>query len=171
MSTLILVAYGTKYGSTQEIAEAIALRLRERGFEVDIQPMKKVRTIAPYQAVVLGAPMYMFHLMRDALRFLSHFKIDLIEKPTAFFTLGPFNDVEKEWNGVRDQFDKELSQFPWFKPVAKEVFGGKFDPMKLRFPLNILPGLKQIPASDLRDWTKIRNWANELAAMLRVEPH
>jgi menaquinone-dependent protoporphyrinogen oxidase len=171
MSSNVLVAYVTKYGSTQEVAEEIGLRLRERGLEVDIQPMKKVRTIAQYQAIVLGAPIYMFHLVKDAMRFLSHFKIILIEKPTAFFTLGPFNDVEKEWNEVREQFDKELAQFPWFKPVATEVFGGTFDPTKLRFPLNILPGLKQIPRSDLRDWTKIRNWANELAAILQIKPH
>jgi menaquinone-dependent protoporphyrinogen oxidase len=164
MTSSILVAYATKYGSTQEIAEAIALRLRERGMEVEIQPMKKVRFIAEYHAVVLGAPMYMFHLMKTALQFLTRFRADLTEKPTAIFSLGPFNDVEKEWTEVRGQFDKELAQFPWFKPVAKEVFGGKFDPTQLRFPLNIMPGLKQMPASDIRDWTKIRNWANELVS-------
>ncbi len=162
MATTILVAYVTKYGSTQEIAEAITRQLRESGFEVDIQPMKKVRTIAPYQAVVLGAPMYMFHLVRDTLRFLSHFKMALIEKQTAIFSLGPFNDVEKEWAEVRGQFDKELAKVPWFMPVAKEVFGGKFDPTKLSFPLNLLPALKQIPASDIRDWTKIRKWTDVL---------
>ncbi len=171
MASLILVAYATKYGSTREIAEAIALRLRERGLEVDIQPMKKVHTIAQYQAVVLGAPMYMFHLMRDIFQFLSRFRNELVEKPAAIFSLGPFNDVEKEWNEVRIVFDKELTKVPWFKPIAKEVFGGKFDPAALRFPFTLLPALKQIPASDIRDWTKIRTWTNELAAIIQTKPH
>ena len=171
MASLILVTYATKYGSTQEIAEAVALRLRERGLEVDLQPMKKVRTIAQYQGIVLGAPMYMFHIMKDLFQFLSRFRTVLVEKPTAVFSLGPFNDVEKEWNEVRELFDKELARVPWLKPVAKEVFGGKFDPAALRFPFNLLPALKQIPASDIRDWTKIRNWTNELAAIFQTKPH
>lgn len=34
MTHPVLVAYATKYGSTQEVAEAIATILRERGCEV-----------------------------------------------------------------------------------------------------------------------------------------
>jgi len=33
----ILVAYATKYGSTHEVAEAIATRLRERGLEIEVR--------------------------------------------------------------------------------------------------------------------------------------
>ncbi len=124
MTSTILVSYATKYGSTQEIAEAIALRLRERSLEVDIQPMKKVRTIAQYQAVVLGAPMYMFHMMKDFFQFLSRFQNELVEKPAAIFSLGPFNDVEKEWNGVREQFDKELAKVPWLNPLREKYLAG-----------------------------------------------
>lgn len=58
MSESVLVAYATRYGSTQEVAEAVAATLRERGLEVDIQPMRKVRALAGYSAVVLGAPLY-----------------------------------------------------------------------------------------------------------------
>ncbi len=38
MSSSVLVAYATRYGSTQEVAEAVAATLRERAFEVDLQP-------------------------------------------------------------------------------------------------------------------------------------
>jgi hypothetical protein len=38
MSASVLVAYTTRYGSTQEVAEAIAATLRERELAVDIQP-------------------------------------------------------------------------------------------------------------------------------------
>jgi menaquinone-dependent protoporphyrinogen oxidase len=163
MTKKILVAFSTKAGSTGEIAEAIASRLGEKGFKVNIQPMKKVKDLLGFNAVVLGAPMYMFHLLKEALNFLSRFQKNLMEKPTAFFTLGPFNDVEKEWAGVHETFEKDLAKYPWFKPVATAVFGGKFDPSKLTFPYNLLPAMKQIPASDIRDWTKIRAWADELA--------
>jgi menaquinone-dependent protoporphyrinogen IX oxidase len=50
MSSLVLVGYATRYGSTQEVAEAVATTLRECGLEVDIQPLSKVRTLAGYSA-------------------------------------------------------------------------------------------------------------------------
>jgi menaquinone-dependent protoporphyrinogen oxidase len=85
----------------------------------------------------------------------------------AIFALGPFHDDEKEWQAVRLQLDKELAKFPWLTPVAREIFGGKFDPAKLRFPWSWLPALKQLPASDVRDWTAIRAWASNLAGKLQ----
>jgi hypothetical protein len=46
------------------------------------------------------------------------------------------------------------------------VFGGKFDPTKLRFPMNLIPALKKMPASDIRNWDTIRARASDLAAKL-----
>jgi menaquinone-dependent protoporphyrinogen oxidase len=168
MSSLVLVGYATRYGSTQEVAEAVAATLRECGLEVDIQPIRKVRTLAGYSAVVLGAPLYMFRWHKDALRFLSRHREALAERPVAVFALGPTHDPydEKEWQDSRAQLDKDLAKFPWFKPVAIELFGGKFDPALLRFPLNKLAGKE--PASDLRDWTAIRAWAADLKPILAV---
>ena len=156
MSSLVLVGYATRYGSTQEVAEAVAATLRECGLEVDIQPMRKVRTLAGYRAVVLGGPLFMFRWHKDALSFLSRHREALTERPVAIFALGPTHDPydEKEWQDSRDQLDKELSKFSWLTPVALEMFGGKYDPAKLRFPINLLAG-KEL-ASDLRDWTAIR---------------
>jgi menaquinone-dependent protoporphyrinogen oxidase len=166
MSSLVLVGYATRYGSTQEVAEAVAATLRECGLEVDIQPMRKVRTLAGYSAVVLGAPLYMFRWHKDALRFLSRHREALEERPVAVFALGPTHDPydEGEWQGSRAQLDKELAKFPWLTPVALEMFGGKYDPAKLRFPINWLAGKE--PASDLRDWTAIRTWAADLKPIL-----
>lgn len=53
---------------------------------------------------------------------------------------------------------------PWFSPVAKRIVGGKFDPAKLGFPFNLIPALKKLPSSDIRDWTAIRDYANDFAA-------
>jgi menaquinone-dependent protoporphyrinogen oxidase len=165
MST-VLVGYATRYGSTQEVAEAVAATLRECGLAVDIQPMRQVRTLAEYSAVVLGASLYMFRWHKDARRFLSRHRKALTERPVAVFALGPTHEPydEQEWQDSRAQLDKELAKYPWFTPVALEMFGGKYDPTKLRFPLNLLAGKE--PASDIRDWTAIRAWASDLAAKL-----
>jgi menaquinone-dependent protoporphyrinogen oxidase len=171
MSSLVLVGYATRYGSTQEVAEAVAATLRECGLTVDIQPMRKVRTLVGYSAVVLGAPLFMFRWHKDALRFLSRHRKALTERPpegirVAVFALGPTHEPhdEEEWKDSCAQLDKELSKFPWLTPVALEMFGGKYDPAKLRFPINWLAGKE--PASDLRDGAAIRAWAADLKPIL-----
>ena len=167
MSSSVLVAYATRYGSTQEVAEAVAQTLRERGLAVDIRPMREVRNLDQYQAVVLGAPLYMFHWYKDALHFVERHRAALTARPVAIFALGPFHADEKEFQGAREQLDKELAQFPWLTPRAIAIFGGKFDPTKLTFPHNLVPALKNMPASDVRDWTAIRAWASDLAAQFQ----
>lgn len=162
----VLIGYATRSGSTQEVAEAIATTFRDSGHEVDLQPMRNVRTLAGYRLLVLGAPLYMFRWHKDARAFLAKHQQALKGLSVAVFALGPFHDEEKEWQGVRAQLDKELAKFPWLTPVAHEVFGGKFDPTKLRFPLNLVPAMKKMPASDIRDWAAIRAWAMDLAAKL-----
>ncbi len=167
MSASVLVGYATRYGSTQEVAEAVAATLRERGLEVDIQPMRQVRTLEGYRAVVMGAPLYMFHWHKDALHFLERHREALTQRPVAIFALGPFHAEEKEFQEARKQLDNELAKFPWLTPRAIAIFGGKFDPQKLTFPHNLIPALKNMPASDVRDWTVIRAWANDLVAQFQ----
>jgi menaquinone-dependent protoporphyrinogen oxidase len=162
----VLVAYATRYGSTQEVAEAVTETLRKSGLEVEMQPMKKVRTLEGYRAVVLGAALYMYRWHKDARRFLSRHRKALVELPVAIFALGPVKDPpdEEEWRNSHDQLDSELAKHPWLKPVAVEILGGKFDPALLRFPLNVFAGSE--PASDIRDWEAIGAWAGDLAAKL-----
>jgi menaquinone-dependent protoporphyrinogen oxidase len=166
MATSVLVGYATQYGSTQEVAEAIAETLREGGLEVDVRPVREVRDLAGHSAVVLGSPLMMGHFHKDAASFLKKQRQALSERPVAVFALGPVHEPrdEKEWKDSREQLDNELAKYSWLTPAAFELFGGKFDPTKLRFPLNKLAGKE--PASDARDWTAIRAWAASLKPVL-----
>jgi menaquinone-dependent protoporphyrinogen oxidase len=169
MTVSILIGYATRYGSTQEVAEVVAAALREAGFMADLQLLREVHSLAGYSAVVIGAPLFMFHWHKDALRFLTRQREALTAHPVAVFALGPVHDPhdEKEWQDSRAQLDKELAKFPWFKPMALEIFGGKYDPTKLRFPLSAFAGAE--PASDIRDWDAIRAWAAGLKPLLTAE--
>lgn len=171
MSSAVLVGYATRFGSTQAAAEAVAATLREAGLAVEVQPLREVRTLTAYSAVVLGAPLFMFHWHKDALGFLSRHQQALRERPVAVFALGPTHVPfdEKEWQDSRAQLAKELANFPWLTPAAIEMFGGKYDPAYLRFPMNLLAG--KAPASDLRDYAAIRTWASTLPGSLRLLTH
>jgi menaquinone-dependent protoporphyrinogen oxidase len=173
MSASILVTYATRYGSTQEVAEAMAAAFRDCGLEVDLQPLRKVRTLERYSMVVLGAPLYIGRWHKQAHRFLEQHRAALAQQRVAVFALGPLHEAEEQWRAVRLQLDQALAKYPWLSPAAVAVFGGKYDPAKLRFPDNVLAiapvsPLYQIPACDLRDWAAIRLWAAGLAAKLEA---
>jgi len=166
MSSSVLVGYATQYGSTQEVAEATGETLRESGLEVDVRPAREVRSTAEYSAVVLGSPLMNGRFHKDAQRFLSQHREALAERPVAIFALGPVHDPhdEEEWKSSRGQLEKELARYAWLTPATQELFGGKFDPATLPFPLNRLAGKE--PATDIRDWETIRAWAMGLKPIL-----
>jgi menaquinone-dependent protoporphyrinogen oxidase len=170
MSASVLVAYATRYGSTRQVAEVVAATLGEGGLAVDLEPMQEVRTLEGYSAVVLGAALYIGRWHKDARRFLSQHREALTQRPVAIFALGPLHLDEKEWQDVRMQLEKELATFAWLTPIALEMFGGKIDPAKLRFPWNVLLAslFKNRPTKDIRDWRAIHTWASSLAVKLHT---
>lgn len=159
----ILLAYASRFGSTQEVAETIASTLREADLEVDLQPMQEVKALDPYDAVVLGAAIYNAKWHQEAHHFVSQHRNALSQLPVVVFTLGPLSSGEAAKRNSRRQLDSELAKYPWLKPVVVEIFAGKYDPSK--------PGMnffeRFLPARDYRNWDAIRTWANALPAQLQ----
>lgn len=166
MSTKILVGYATRYGSTRDVAEMIANTVREAGFEVDVSQVRDIKSLVEYKAVILGAPLFMFHWHKDVLRFLSKHQRILLDLQVAIFALGPTHDPydEQEWRDSWSQLNKELANYSWLKPVEIEMFGGKYDPTMLKFPLKMMAG--SVPASDIRNVEAIQAWARKLTEKL-----
>jgi len=170
MAATVLIAYATRYGSTQEVAEAVGAQLRERGLAVEVRRAREVRSLDGLSAVVLGAPLYIGSLLREARQFLKRNRTALSQMPVALFVLGPVHGG-KELDGARTQLDTVLAKLSWLKPTTIEVFVGRYDPAQLRFPdslLDVLPAspLHGQPAHDGRDWSAIRAWADTLPAVL-----
>jgi menaquinone-dependent protoporphyrinogen oxidase len=165
----VLVAFATTSGSTQEIAGFVAAELTGQGLQADLRPCREAPDRMAYDAVVLGAPLYMFHLHKDALHFLKQHKKDLATRSVAVFAGGPFGPTaDKDALEVRKNLDAELAKFPWLAPASVLLVGGRFDPTRLRFPYNLIPALKQTPASDVRNWDEIRAWAQALPGWLAL---
>jgi menaquinone-dependent protoporphyrinogen oxidase len=162
----VLVAYATKYGSTREVAERVAERLRKQGLQVEARPAGAVKSLDGYDAVVFGGALYMFRLIGEGRRFLQRSRKRLSRLPFAAFGMGPIENVEKQFVDARGHLDKTLLKLQGVSPKDVTIFGGALDPAKLKFPFT---GMKSFGATDLRDWKAIEAWADSLPAKLGVK--
>jgi len=173
----VLVAYASRHGATQGIAQRIAARLREDGVLAAAMPARDVTDLVGYDAVVLGSAAYMFHWLADANRFVQRNRDALAAHPLWLFSSGPLGTDPVDAKG-RDQLAAaEPKEFPDLKatlhPRGAQVFFGAFDrdapPIGLaeRLTRHLPAGAQEaMPAGDFRDWAAIDAWADGIAAAL-----
>ena len=168
--TQVLVAYGSRYGTTREVAESVAATLQERGVSAEAKPAHEVRSLDGYDGVVLGTPLYLGMVHRDVRALLERNREALAERTLAVFALGPIK-AEDGLDASREQLFTALAKTPAPTPVATGVFVGAYDPARLGLRDRLLAALPASPlhgepAHDERDWEAIRRWAIELSDRL-----
>jgi menaquinone-dependent protoporphyrinogen oxidase len=168
MNTKVLVAYGTKYGATAEIAEKIGEVLRQAGFDTDVTPANQVKDLVPYQAVVLGSAVYMGQWRRESARFMKANEKALAERLVWIFSSGPVEEGDPEELVEGWGFPKGLQPFAdRIQPQDNVIFHGMIDPDKLTsFHKWVLENVKS-PVGDFRDWDAITAWATSIADALK----
>ena len=108
----ILVTYGTKHGSTREVAETVAEALNGLGVDVTTRPADQIDDLAPYTGVVIGGALYTGRWHRDSVRFLKTHRSSLESMPVAVFAIGPRTAEEHDIEASRVQLDKALRTIP-----------------------------------------------------------
>jgi menaquinone-dependent protoporphyrinogen oxidase len=171
MNNKILVTYASRAGSTAGVAEAIGRALSEKGAQVDVLPMRDVKDLEPYRAVVAGSAIRGQKWLPEAMQFMRNYKPELSRKPFASFvvciTLSMANASQyleglKSWmSPVRDMV----------RPVSEGYFAGALDFSKLPFSLNVLAMRFVVligvwKQGDHRDWNAIRTWAESLLPLM-----
>ncbi len=160
----VLVAYASKHGSTQGIAERIAGKLRQMGKQVDVQPVDTVKNPGSYEAYVIGSAIYFGSWMKEATEFVHQNKTTLAGRPVWLFSVGPlgvdFMDDEQQ--------PKEKAEFQeTIKPRDHRVFFGALDHNKLTFTERMMAKAVRAPEGDYRNWEAIDTWAESIARDLR----
>ena len=163
----ILVAYASKKGSTTEIAQAIGKELQASGHVVDVADMGTVTSRSGYNAVVIGAPMYMGKMMSDAGKFVRRHYKGLGKLPVAGFIVSLAPVTKEPVDGEYAQKALRASLAP-LQPVAETVFAGRLDPSKLSWLQKWMIEKAKSPVGDFRDWTAIAAWARELPGKMKV---
>jgi menaquinone-dependent protoporphyrinogen oxidase len=168
MTKKILVAYATKHGATEEIAQAIgqaiAETLRQNDLPVAIHPVDQVSDLTEYGTVILGSAVYMGQWRKEAAQFLEANEEALAARDLWLFSSGPTGEGDpsalmNDWH-----FPENL------QPLADRIaphdiafFHGVLDMKKLNFAERLLVKGIKAPVGDFRDWTSIRAWATEIA--------
>jgi menaquinone-dependent protoporphyrinogen oxidase len=161
MSERVLIAYGSKHGSTAETSDAIAGMLRERGLEADIAEARAVKSLEGYDAVIVAGSLYTGRWHADARTFIKRFASELKERRVAIFAMGPKTSEPDDIASAREQLDLALKRLPDVGADPIAVFGGVIDPAKLHFPFS------HLPASDARDWEVIDGFADQFSGVLQ----
>jgi menaquinone-dependent protoporphyrinogen oxidase len=165
MTRRILVAYATRHGATAEVAEAVAEAIRGSGAEVEILPAADAADLTPYDAVVLGSPIYSSEWLPAATEFVSAHRAALSEMPTAIFVLAIRLHDDSEV--IRETIAGYLTpQRVTMQPVSIGYFAGALDLSKLSAITRLQVQTKNLPEGDFRDWEAIRTWAVSLSGLL-----
>jgi menaquinone-dependent protoporphyrinogen oxidase len=169
--TKILVTYASRFGATAGVAEAIGKTLAEHGAQVEVLPMKEVRDLSPYQAVVAGSAINGGAWLPEAMQFVQAHQAELRRKPFAAFLVCMTLTIK---NG--EQYRSHVSSWlepvrALVKPVSEGLFAGVLDIGKipsfsdrLKFRLSVLTGVWK--EGDHRDWDAISAWATALIPLL-----
>jgi menaquinone-dependent protoporphyrinogen oxidase len=170
----ILITYASKHGSTQQIAERIAERLRANGLEATVQPMTAVNDLAGYDAFVIGSAVYFGSWLGEAREFVQRHRGALAGRPVWLFSSGPLgtSTTDAQEHDLLDAaIPAEIAAYRHaIQPRDHRVFFGALDHTRLGFIerlLRALPaGRELLVEGDARDWAAIESWAASIAQEL-----
>jgi len=168
MEGKVLVAYGTKYGGTAEIAEKIGQVLREAGLHADVLRADRVSDVSPYHAVVLGSGVYIGRWRKEAAKLLKSNEQALAERPVWLFSSGPTDEGDPVELTEGWRFPKALQPIvDRIQPRDIAVFHGVMDEKKLNVFERWVIKRVGAPLGDFRDWDAITAWAAAIADALK----
>lgn len=157
----ILVAFGSKRGSTAGIADEIATVLRDAGFEVEVARASAVPDVTRYDGVVIGGALYMNRWYSEARRFVRKHRRALRERPVWMFSSGPLDYSAAGKQPVRGV----LSLMDLIGARGHVTFGGRLATDATGFPA---AAMAKTRAGDWRAWDEIRGWAGSIATAMSM---
>jgi menaquinone-dependent protoporphyrinogen oxidase len=158
----VLVAYGSKGGSTAQLAEWIAHRLVGYGLDATAVPAARVAGVEAYDAVIIGGALYARRWHRDARRFARRHAAALRWRPVWLFSSGPLDDTASRG---------DIAPVAGVKAIADHLgarghitFGGRLDETAPSWIARKM--VEHGQGGDFRDRPQVEAWADSIAAVL-----
>ena len=158
----ILLTSSSKHGSTDEVAEVIAERLRAAQIDVETKRPEDVDSVEEYDAFILGSAVYMTTWMPEAVDFTTRFHDVLRARPVWAFSVG-LSGLPKGKVSDPTRIGPVLLAID---PEDHMTFAGRFDPSKLSLRERSIAKLGGASEGDYRNWDEVREWADAIATSL-----
>lgn len=127
----ILIVYGTKYGSTTDVSNRLAEKLRDNGADVDVFDIKqsKPQEIHSYDRIVLGSSIFVGAWTKEMQQFISENIEAWKSQPMYYFACcGDMVFGTKDVESCHDMYViKAAENMGLPEPRASSVLGGFFD--------------------------------------------
>lgn len=164
---LVLVAYASRYGSTQGVAERIAARLNQAGLRAELAPAAEIQALSGFDAVVLGSPVYDQRWLTDARELVQRELEALRSHPTWLFSVGSFGDRKRAIGSAMLREPRDIEELKRsIRPRDYRVFAGVIDPQRWPLPSRLFYRAFGGRFGDNRDWPAIDAWADDIGRAL-----
>ena len=187
----VLIAYGTRYGSTEEVSQEIAKMLENKGMEVQLLDLKKTKSknwpsIEPFDGILVGSSIKIMKWMKEPQAFLKKYKEELQKKEKVlgiFISSGTAAVPEKREYARTEWIEKVMNKMGVEADIY-DAFGGVFDfsessrmggmeKRMLKMAVKEMSKdlgleLDKNSRNDLRDWEQIRSFTEKFAELIGV---
>lgn len=174
-----LIAYGTKWGSTEDVAKELASVLKNEGYRADLIDLGKEvpAHIEAYDLVVVGSGIAYGSWSKGALRFLERNAGALSDKRLAMFACcGDLLFDPSKAGDYESRYLQEVAKKYDLAPFSMGLFGGVIDFNRYGFLVKGILSMRNAGKKDMkergidpdkpydfRDWEKIRKWGSEIS--------
>ncbi len=178
----VLIAYGTRYGSTEEIATKLASFLNEKEIETTVLNLKKKTNpnLNDYDGIIVGSGVKITKWMKEPQRFLRQNREALKGKKLALYVscMSVLTDSEyarvELLENVMEKAGVMADVYEAFGPLMDLGENSRMGFIDKKIAQSVMMGLSKEQGleldmkgrNDLRDWDKIRDFANKFMELL-----
>ncbi|MHA1213964.1 MAG: flavodoxin domain-containing protein [Candidatus Hodarchaeales archaeon] len=185
MTKKVLIAYSSRFGSTEEIAIEISEVLEDEHLKVELLNLRTTKTnpsLEKFHGIIVGSGIMRGEWTTEALEFLRK-NSTINDKVLGLFVSSGKASNEKLYNEARKEYiEKIVKKYNLNNPMT-EAFGGVFDLSEVSIHNDIEKKiLKEIADSDrsgfviydgklndFRNWQKIRDWSRSFARLVLAQ--
>jgi menaquinone-dependent protoporphyrinogen oxidase len=170
-----LIIYGTRWGSTTDIARRVSETLKTCGYTVDVINAKnKTKEIETYNLIIIGSSISMGKWTKETKTFLKKNASKMKNKKTALFVSCGLILRQGGLEKAREDYLRKVADKYSLNPVSFGAFGGFLNFKTSHGILGDLfvnsskKRLKEIGVDtskpyDFRNWTEIETWTRSIA--------
>ncbi|MFX1283375.1 MAG: flavodoxin domain-containing protein [Promethearchaeota archaeon] len=177
-----LIAYGTRYGATQGIAEQMVKWLQENAIKSDIINLKKDSwpELSQYNGIILGSGIKIGQWTKEMKKFMKDNKeeINALKGPKVFFVCSGYAAIPERYQEIKQEYCKNVLVDMGVNVDDYEAFGGVMnvspdspvgwlDKKILRIAGKTTPDFDPNGINDSRDWIQIEEFTQKFIRMIK----